>query len=83
MQISKYLVHQTSWNYQLGMVTGAFIIPKTPEQELVLHNQLIPQSQKALVVTCFTLGCFVTRSVVFLYGTEDGSDDGVIELCLV
>ena len=51
MQIPKYLVPQASWNYQLGMVTGAFIILETPEQELVLHNQLIPQLQKASVVT--------------------------------
>ena len=51
MQISEYLVPQASWNYQLGMVTGSFIILKVPEQELVLHNQLIPQLQKASVMT--------------------------------
>ena len=42
MQVSKYLVSQASWNYQLGMVAGAFVILETLEQELVLHNQLIP-----------------------------------------
>ena len=50
MQVLKSLVPQASWNYQLGMVTGAFVILEMPQQGLVLHNQLIPQLQKASIV---------------------------------